>query len=222
MFICETLKYCWPTCIVVYNHRGCAMKFWLPDVILKLFAPVMEMHYTTNTRYGRENWITTSKFKISVGDVCALAIRMLLKGVGNVHKGLFVQALPGSLHCACSSQHAWLCAVAVSTPSDTVGENIIPLLCSHVWLGGPWITVGKVFKSTWMAWSALCHFWARFTCPGTAVHRKIMCFVCQCSQEPLEILPPKILAVEGLLDLSGCDGFYLLSCCSFCCQLIQI
>lgn len=62
------LKYCWPTCIVVYNHRGCAMKFWLPDVILKLFAPVMEMHYTTNTRYGRENWITTSKFKISLGD----------------------------------------------------------------------------------------------------------------------------------------------------------
>lgn len=23
------------------------MKFWLLDIILKLFAPVMEMHYTT-------------------------------------------------------------------------------------------------------------------------------------------------------------------------------
>lgn len=104
----------------------------------------------------------------------------------------------------------WLCAVAVAKIPLT-----IPLLCSYSWLGGTRVIVGKIFQSTGMAWSALCPLWAWLTCSGTAVLRKIMCFVCQCSQQPLKILPSQILVDEGLLDLPGCDGFYLLSCCSF-------
>lgn len=218
------LKYCWPTCIVVYNHRGCAMKFWLPDVILKLFAPVMEMHYTTNTRYGRENWITTSKFKISVGDKWCLCPgnQDAVKRCWECARGIvcagtaWLVALclqqPARLALCCGSEHSQWHRGGDHNPSALQPPLTRRTLRQY----------GEVFKSTWMAWSALCHFWARFTCPGTAAHRKIMCFVCQCSQEPVEILPSKILVVEGLLDLSGCDGFYLLSCCSFCCQLIQI
>lgn len=94
---------------------------------------------------------------------------MLFKGVGNVHGG-------------CSCRHWWVCcvamqlpelgcAVAVSSPRDSVWVTIIPVLCSHSWLGEPRGTGGKIFRSTWMAWSALCHFRAWLTCSGAAVCR---------------------------------------------------
>lgn len=159
------LKHCWPTCSMVYNHRGCAMKFWLLDIILKPFAPVREMHYTTNTRHGRENWITTSKFKVSVADKGWLCL-----GNGDAVKRCWAcawRAVPADPEWVCSSQDLALCC-----GSGTVWVTIIPLLCSHSWPGGAQGTVGEMFKSTWMAWSALCHFWAWLTCSGTAAHRK--------------------------------------------------
>lgn len=219
VFICEMLKHCWPTCNMVYNHKGCAMKFWLLDVILKPFAPVMEMQYTTNTRYGRESWRTTPKFKVSVGEMGCLCL-----GDQEAVKRCWECAwrfVPTGPEWFCSGHKLVLCCGSEHCQWHRVG-TIIPPFCSHSWLGGTRVTVGEMFKSTWMAWSALCHFWAWLTCSGAAAHRKIMCFVCQRSQQSLKILPSKVLVDEGLLDLSGCDGFYLLSCCSFCCQLIQI
>lgn len=142
------LKHCWPTCSMVYNHRGWAMKFWLLDIILKLFAPVMEMHCTTNTGYGWENWITTSKFKISVGDKWCLCLgwSLLLEGVGS---GLV------------PADTAWFVVLCLQQPELGSGHSqwhcviLIPLLCSHSWLGGARVTLGKVVKSTWVAWSVL-------------------------------------------------------------------
>lgn len=112
-------------------------------------------------------------------------------------------------------QNAWLHAVTINgLPSETMGMTVIPLVCINIWLGRPRVTVGKNFKSTWKIQSALSRFWTWLTCLGISVHRKLMWFVCQCSQQLLKILPSKLWVTEGFFDLSGCNGFYRFPCCS--------
>lgn len=130
------------------------------------------------------------------------------------------RAVPADPEWVCSSQDLALCCGREHCQWHRVGDNNPSALQPQLTWRSPRDCGGNVQKHldglvSFVSFLSMTHL-LRNCSPQK------MCFVCQCSQQPLKILPSKILVDEGLLDLSGCDGFYLPSCCSFCCQLIQI
>lgn len=148
------------------------------------------------------------RFLWVISGAYALAIKMPLKdnGDGDADKDLFSARANWFSALRFPCQTAWLRAVTInSPPSETTWMTIIVLVCINIWLGGPQVAVGKNFKST-CKFSELCLIFEQ-------VHGKLMCFVCQCSQQLLKILLSKPWVSEGFLGLSGCNGSYCFPCC---------